>query len=187
MAAAASQQRGHDHGRDGASARVFRQGSMQAAFSWTYYVLQTFKERRDHGAQMWAPDDCFVGRARTGAQVPPIRREGRMSTKGKSAVPTRKEKKARASLSDNRMVSGLTSTRASRRRTGTVQRERIVSKKSKSRTGGKGKLAGEAKHGLLTCDRIVENPERKWRLALAPNETVMVAEDAPPVQQTRSR
>jgi hypothetical protein len=105
-----------------------------------------------------------------------------MSTKGKSAVPTRKEKKARASLSDNRMVSGLTSTRASRRRTGTVQRERIVSKKSKSRTGGKGKLAGEAKHGLLTCDRIVENPERKWRLALAPNETVMVAEDAPPVQ-----
>jgi hypothetical protein len=54
-----------------------------------------------------------------------------------------------------------------------------VSKKGKSRTGRKGKLQGEAKHGLPTCDRIVENPERKWRLALAPSETIMVAEDAP--------
>jgi len=69
-------------------------------------------------------------------------------------------------------------TPVSRRRTGTTQRERIVSKKSKSRTGGKGKLQGEAKHGLPTCDRIVENPERKWRLALAPNETITVAEEA---------
>ncbi len=74
-------------------------------------------------------------------------------------------------------------TPVSRRRTGTAQQERIVSKKRKSRTGeGKRKLPGEAKHGLPTCDRIVENPERKWRLALAPNETIVVAEDAPLLQ-----
>jgi hypothetical protein len=60
----------------------------------------------------------------------------------------------------------------------TAQRKRIVSKKSKSRTGGKEELPGEAKHGLPTCDRVVENPERKWRLTLAPNETIIVAEDA---------
>jgi hypothetical protein len=54
-----------------------------------------------------------------------------------------------------------------------------MSKKSKTRTGGKGKPPGKAKNGLPTCDRVVENPERKWRLALAPNETIIVAEDAP--------
>ena len=57
-----------------------------------------------------------------------------------------------------------------------------MSKKNKTRTGGKGKLPGKAKNGLPTCDRVVENPERKWRLALAPNETIMVAEDAPLLQ-----
>ena len=59
-------------------------------------------------------------------------------------------------------------TRVSRRRPGTAQRERIMSKKSKSRTGGKGKLPGKAKKGPPTCDRVVENPEHKWRLALEP-------------------
>jgi hypothetical protein len=54
-----------------------------------------------------------------------------------------------------------------------------MSKKSKTRTGGKGKIPGKAKNGLPTCDRVVENPERKWRLALSPNETIVVAEDAP--------
>jgi hypothetical protein len=52
-----------------------------------------------------------------------------------------------------------------------------VSKNSKTPTGGKGK----AKNGLPTCARVVENPERKWRLALSPNETIVVAEDAPPL------
>jgi hypothetical protein len=46
---------------------------------------------------------------------------------------------------------------------------------------GKGK-ACKAKNGLPTCDRVVENPERKWRLALAPKETIMVAQNAPPLQ-----
>jgi hypothetical protein len=55
-----------------------------------------------------------------------------------------------------------------------------MSKKSKTRTGGKGKVPGKAKNEL--CDRVVENPERKWRLALAPKETIMVAENAPLLQ-----
>jgi hypothetical protein len=58
----------------------------------------------------------------------------------------------------------------------------IMSKKSKSRTGGKGKLPGKVKNGLPTCDRVVENPERKWRLALAPKETITVAQNAPLLQ-----
>ena len=73
-------------------------------------------------------------------------------------------------------------TRVSRRRAGTAQRERIMSKKSKGRSEGKGKLPGKAKNGLSTCDRVVENPERKWRLSLAPKETVMVAGNAPLLQ-----
>jgi hypothetical protein len=79
-------------------------------------------------------------------------------------------------------MSATHQTRVSRRRPGTAQRERIMSKKSKSRTGGKGKLPGKAKNGLPTCDRVVENPERKWRLALAPKETIMVAQNAPLLQ-----
>ena len=73
-------------------------------------------------------------------------------------------------------------TRVSRRRPGTAQRERIMSKKSKSRTGGKGKLPGKAKKGPPTCDRVVENPERKLRLALAPKETILAAQNAPLLQ-----
>lgn len=73
-------------------------------------------------------------------------------------------------------------TRGSRRRTGTAQREHIVSKKSKNRTEGKGKLPREAKHALPICDRVVENPEHTWRIALLPNETFVVAEDAPLLQ-----
>ena len=49
----------------------------------------------------------------------------------------------------------------------------------KSKTTGKGKHPGKAKNGLPTCDKVIENPERKWRLDLAPNETIKVAEDAP--------
>jgi hypothetical protein len=59
--------------------------------------------------------------------------------------------------------------------------ERIMSKKSKTRetrTGGKGKLPGKVNDELATCDRLLENPERKWRLALSPNETIVLAEDA---------
>jgi hypothetical protein len=55
-----------------------------------------------------------------------------------------------------------------------------MSKKSKTRTGGQGKLPGKAKNGLATC--LAENPERKWRLALAPKETIMVAQNAPLLQ-----
>src|SRR6185312_14673640 len=73
-------------------------------------------------------------------------------------------------------------TRVARRTAGTAQRERIMSKKSKGRNGRKGKLPGKAKNGLSTCDRVVENPERKWRLSLAPKETVMVAGNAPLLQ-----
>ena len=73
-------------------------------------------------------------------------------------------------------------TRVSRRRPGTAQRERTMSKKSKSRTGGKGKRPGKAKNGLPTCDRVVENPEHKWRLALGPKETITVAQNAPQLQ-----
>jgi hypothetical protein len=57
-----------------------------------------------------------------------------------------------------------------------------MSKKSKSRAEGKGKLPGKAKNGIPTCDRVVENPERKWRLALAPKETITVAQNAPLLQ-----
>lgn len=57
-----------------------------------------------------------------------------------------------------------------------------MSKKSKGRIGGKGKLPGKAKNGLPTCDRVVENTERKWRLALAPKETVILAKNAPLLQ-----
>jgi hypothetical protein len=56
-----------------------------------------------------------------------------------------------------------------------------MSKKS-SRTGGKGKFPRKAKNGLPTCDRVVEKPERKWRLALAPKETITVADNAPLLQ-----
>ena len=57
-----------------------------------------------------------------------------------------------------------------------------MTKKSKNRAGGKRKLPGKAKNGLPTCDRVVENPERKWRLALAPKETIVVAQNAPLLQ-----
>lgn len=57
-----------------------------------------------------------------------------------------------------------------------------MSKKRKSRTAGKGKLPGKVKNELPTWDRVVENPERKWRLALAPKETIMVAQNAPLLQ-----
>jgi hypothetical protein len=50
-------------------------------------------------------------------------------------------------------------------------------KKSKSRTGGKVKRP--AKAIFSTCDSVVENLDRKWRLSLSPKETVIVAEDAP--------
>jgi len=57
-----------------------------------------------------------------------------------------------------------------------------MSKKSKSCTEGNGKPRGKAKNGLPVCDRLVENPECKWRLALAPKETIMVAGNAPLLQ-----
>lgn len=57
-----------------------------------------------------------------------------------------------------------------------------MSKKTKTRTGGKGKLAGSTKNRIPTCDRVVENPERRWRLALAPKETILVAQNAPLLQ-----
>ena len=52
----------------------------------------------------------------------------------------------------------------------------------KAKSGAKRKLQGKANNGFLTCDRIVENPEHKWRLALAPKETVIVATNAPLLQ-----
>ncbi|HEX6495696.1 MAG TPA: hypothetical protein VF018_09445 [Acidobacteriaceae bacterium] len=55
-----------------------------------------------------------------------------------------------------------------------------MSKKSKSYTGRKGKRPAKAK--LPTCNSIVENLDRKWRLSLSPKETVIVAEDAPLLQ-----
>ena len=57
-----------------------------------------------------------------------------------------------------------------------------MSKKIKGRTAGKAKLSGRTRKRLPTCDRVVENPERKWRLALAPKETITVAENAPLLQ-----
>jgi hypothetical protein len=52
-----------------------------------------------------------------------------------------------------------------------------MSKKTKSRTGGKGKRP--AKAIFPTRDSVAENLDRKWRLSLSPKEIVIVAEDAP--------
>jgi hypothetical protein len=69
---------------------------------------------------------------------------------------------------------------ASRRRTGTAQKEGIMSQRSKVRTARKG--TGKAKNTLPTGNTVLENPDRKWRLSLPPKETVIVAEDAPLLQ-----
>jgi hypothetical protein len=57
-----------------------------------------------------------------------------------------------------------------------------MTKKRKTRAAAKRKSPGNAKNKLPTCNAVVENPDRKWRLSLAPMETVVVAENAPLLQ-----